>query len=395
MGFAGGFTLGMVQAGFELVAKKEMPGGFGVANCEANRHLLGDGWQAQVSEPEDWAPHEAEVVFGNPPCSGFSVMSAKQFRGADSPINHCMWAFANYVTRALPPVAVFESVQMARTRPDGLDLMRRLRNYVEQFSGRRWDLYHVRHNALSLGGCSMRRRYFFVLSQVPFGVEIPRVRSTPTLNEAIGDLASLSLTWHQQPYRSPASHWATPRRSVTGSVDGHTAISNPLTTRIADLMSAVGWRPGESISEVCRRYHERHGRLPDSFRATADKIVLNNFNMGFTTPIRWNGDNPARVITSGSLLTGIHPTEERTLTHREAARIMGFPDDWRLWPLRNQSGLLMTHGKGITVDCGRWIGRWVRAAVQGEPGSHTGEVIGDREYDIDVTHSHRLPYLVG
>lgn len=69
LGFAGGFTLGMVQAGFELVAKREMPGGFGVANCEANRHLLGNNWRTQISAPEAWEVMPADVVFGNPPCS--------------------------------------------------------------------------------------------------------------------------------------------------------------------------------------------------------------------------------------------------------------------------------------------------------------------------------------
>src|ERR1035437_767860 len=50
-GFAGGFTLGAVQAGFRLVGKREHPGAFGVASCEANRHLLGNDWQTEVSEP--------------------------------------------------------------------------------------------------------------------------------------------------------------------------------------------------------------------------------------------------------------------------------------------------------------------------------------------------------
>lgn len=69
-GFAGGFTLGMVQAGFELVGKRELPGGFGVANCEANHHLLGDKWETQVGPPESWEVIDGTaVVFGNPPCS--------------------------------------------------------------------------------------------------------------------------------------------------------------------------------------------------------------------------------------------------------------------------------------------------------------------------------------
>ena len=70
MSFAGGFTLGMVQAGFELNAKRELPGGFGVPSCEANRHLLGDNWKAQVGPAESWEVMSGtEVVFGNPPCS--------------------------------------------------------------------------------------------------------------------------------------------------------------------------------------------------------------------------------------------------------------------------------------------------------------------------------------
>ena len=69
LGFAGGFTLGMVQAGFKPVGKKELPGGFGVANCLANRALLGNSWQAQIGPAESWEVISGgcDVVFGNPP----------------------------------------------------------------------------------------------------------------------------------------------------------------------------------------------------------------------------------------------------------------------------------------------------------------------------------------
>jgi hypothetical protein len=69
LGFAGGFTLGIVQSGFTLVGKREMKGGFGVANCEVNRHLLGYDWKSQAVDPANWEVTPAEVVFGNPPCS--------------------------------------------------------------------------------------------------------------------------------------------------------------------------------------------------------------------------------------------------------------------------------------------------------------------------------------
>src|SRR5687768_16241575 len=118
-------------------------------------------------------------------------MSAKEFRGADSKINACMWSFADYVARARPTIAVFESVQQAFTKPDGLELMRRLRARVEERTGDRWDLYHVRHNAYSVGGPAQRRRYFWLISRVPFGVEVPRPRHLPLFADVIGDLENL------------------------------------------------------------------------------------------------------------------------------------------------------------------------------------------------------------
>lgn len=391
MGFAGGFTLGVVQAGFELVGKRELKGGFGVANCEANRHLLGHGWWSEASDEREWSVPTggADLVFGNPPCSGFSVMSAKHFRGADSPINHCMWAFVGYVARVRPQVAVFESVQMARTRPDGLDLMRRLRAHLEDRTGDRWDLHHVRHNALGLGGAAMRRRYFWVASRVPFGVEPPALRRLPTLNDVIGDLENLGTTWLPQPYRAPASWWAEPRRSEHGVVDGMMTVTNPLTRRMQDLIKSVPWNPGEHIALVARRYYDEMGRLPESWDFFSEKVIKNDFNMGFTTPVRWRGDDPARVITGGSVLTVLHPRLNRTITHREAARVMGFPDDWRAQPIRDIPGLVMTWGKGITVDCGRWIATWVQRSLDGLPGGLRGNQLGEREWDVDLTHSHR------
>lgn len=388
LGFAGGFTLGVVQAGFKLVGKRELRGGFGVANCEANRALLGDAWVAEACDPEAWSvpPGGADLVFGNPPCSGFSVMSAKEFRGADSKINHCMWAFADYVARARPQVAVFESVQQARTRSDGIELMRALRRRVEEATGLTWDLYHVRHNAYHLGGPAQRRRYFWVISRVPFGVEPAVPARYPVLNDVIGDLAGLALTWDAQPYRHPPTWWSKERRGDSGVVDGHVGSTSPLIGRVLDLVRSVGWRPGECISDVCRRSYESTGRLPASFRATEAKIISNDFRMGFTTPVRWHGDRPGRVVTGGSLVMVLHPTEDRMITHREAARLLGFPDDWVAAPLRNVSGLQMTWGKGITVDCGRWIGEWVHRALDESPGGYRGVPLGEREWDIDLTH---------
>lgn len=383
-GFAGGFTLGVVQAGWELVGKREMTPGFGVANCEMNRHLLGHGWETEAVEPIDWTVPSsgADLVFGNPPCSGFSVLSPKAFRGIDSKVNHCMWALVEYAAQVRPQIVIFESVSAAYTR--GLDLMRSLRKRLQERTNESWTLYHVVHNAHALGGPALRRRYFWVASRVPFGVGYPELSFEPTLRDAIGDLETLGETWLPQPYRSPPTPWSASRRSVLGLVDGMVSDSSPRGRRIIDLADTITWSPGDGIAAAARRCYEETGRLPPSWGDRLDKLVETNFNFGFNAIARWNPDKPARVVTGAGTLAGLHYANQRTFTHREIARIMGFPDDWLVYPLRDRS-IKNTWGKGITVDCGRWIAEWARRSLLGEPGDAPWEAVGDDEYEVTVT----------
>jgi DNA (cytosine-5)-methyltransferase 1 len=388
-GFAGGMTLGMVQSGVHLVGKRELPGGFGVPNCLVNRTLLGDDWDAEVGPPESWTVKSVPIVFGNPPCSGFSVMTDKKHRGMDAKINHCMHSFGEYAGKCRPIIAVFESVRPAFS--NGRDLMQRLRVKLEEDTGLKYGLYHVMHNAYDLGGAAFRPRYFWVASQIPFGVNFPEIKQLPVLKDVIGDLAGLAITWQPQPYRREASWWSRSARSDLESVDGHMTRGGLATMRALDLLALAeekldGWPENWHIGKVARHVYENLGYLPKSWEHMTEKLVRIDFHMGFTSLTRWDMNRPGRVITGGALNLVLHPTEPRCVTHREAARIMGFPDDWRILPLKNNSGLPLTWGKGITVQCGKWIGEQVINALDGSPGENTGIEIGEREYLIKSTN---------
>lgn len=393
-GFAGGFTLGAVQAGFRLVGKREMKGGFGTFNCEVNRHLLGNGWQAQACDPVEWEPYRVNLVFGNPPCSGFSTLSPKAFRGMDSKINDCMWAFQEFAARCYPEVAIFESVQPAFKK--GQPLMQALREKLELQTGRRWGLYHVLHNALSVGGCAKRPRYFWVVSQIPFGIELPKVERVPSTASVIGDLIDLEFTYDPQPYNADPSWWVEPRRSRTGEVDGHEwwQSGTYLKKALALVTDSTGpWLEGERLQQKMKRYWEVHGDLPDAWATRAENLMRiredetePRFWCGASQLTRWRWMEPCRVITGAGLESVLHPVLDRTLTHREVARIMGFPDDWQIREFKDRPGAIrQTWGKGIPCDAGRWIAGWAREAILDNPGSYVGDLIGDREYLIDVT----------
>lgn len=386
--FAGGFDVGATQAGLQLVHKVEQKGGFGMRNCLKNRHILGESWTHQSVPYDEWQPVPAEVVLSNPPCSGFSVMTDRRFRGVDANVNSCMHATMAYAGRIRPEIVVMESVPSAFKQ--GRGLMTQLRYELEQGSGKAYTLYHVMQNALHLGGAAFRPRYFWVASTVPFGVEWPRV-NTPVLADVIGDLDGLGLTWHGQPYRRPPTWWSKDARSDTGIVDGHINVTSPYTQRALDLMRDYGdWPQGAHIALVAEAMWKRDGRLPDSWAHMVDKLLQVSpstgkpFHMGYTSMTRWKMHSHARVITGGALGLVLHPTEPRTITHREAARVMGFPDDWLIGPLRGTPALVQTWGKGITTQCGKWIGQWVINALDGRVGADSGVQIADREYLIGM-----------
>lgn len=381
--FAGGFDLGAVQAGARLVHKVEQVGGFGLANTLANRHLLGHDWDSQACDPGAWEVLPAHAVFGNPPCSGFSQMTSQELRGEANAINSCMWEFARYVARVRPLVAAFESVTAAYT--EGLKLMRQLREYVELLTGASWTLHHVLHDARALGGPATRRRYFWVVSRVRLGVAHPVLPTAPLLADALADLAPLRETWEAQPYLSPGTAWSEPRRSPRGLVDGHHTGGGTLDTKLRELAEWIDWQPGEKQSSALRRCHERHGRLPPAWQPLEQRLVEKDFFRRFISANRWRSDRPARVVNGDGPLVGVHPDLPRPFTHREVARFMGFPDDWRILPLREQgAGLRKTWGKGITVDAGRWLAHWVTRSILGEPGPLTGTPVGEREYEVSV-----------
>ncbi|MGO1835522.1 MAG: DNA cytosine methyltransferase, partial [Actinomycetaceae bacterium] len=112
-------------------------------------------------------------------------------------------------------------------------------------------------------------------------------------------------------------------------------------------------------------------------------------------PRRLNPDKAAPVMTGTGAKDFVHPWLDRTLTVREVARIMGWPDDWSLAPIWNAGRPDDTQkwlGKGITVQVGRWIGGWAAAALEGSPGSFRGNLVGEREWLIDFTHDHKAVY---
>lgn len=384
--FAGGFTCGAVQAGLEFVGKRELPGGFGVPSCEANRHILGARWRTEVGPWDEWTPVKVPAVLGNPPCSGFSLMSRREWRGVDSPANACMHALIAYAARCDPEIVAFESVQQAYT--SGRPLMQVLRAKLEELTGHRFELVHILQQGYTLGGPAWRPRYFATFTRIPFGVEYG-TPSTVTWGELVSDLHPQPLSWGPREYTGNHAHpWVNRELRHTNHVDAHDTLAqeSPLWNRLRDLNESIDgeWPEGWNVTTALRASYARHGRLPDSWRHNEEKLKAKNFEFGFHQPNRWRTDRPCRVMTGGAPGLVIHPYHFRPLTVREVMRGQGFPDDWRACDLPTKGVTGAYWGKGIPVQVGRWMGTWVRESIEGAPGRIVGQPIGDRERLIDV-----------
>ena len=97
---------------------------------------------------------------------------------------------AQFAAKCDPKIVIFESVQGAFQ--SGRGLMNELHEKLTDLTGKSWNLFHVLHNVKDLGGAQDRARYFFVASQIPFGVDLPEYEPQTVLDR-IGDLANVPL----------------------------------------------------------------------------------------------------------------------------------------------------------------------------------------------------------
>jgi site-specific DNA-cytosine methylase len=385
-------SLGFVQAGFKMKVKTGTLD-FGLKLADANRHLLGDDWEAfHSADAAAWPLQHVDAVVGCPPCSGWSVWTGGgadgKNRGPEAAAHAHTREFMRYAARVKPRAIVFECVQQAYTQ--GRATMLEYRAQVEELSGQEYDLYHVKMNNLMVGGYSYRPRYFWVAVErgMPFGVEAIWPEKLPTIMDVIGDLQDLPQTWEKQPYRWPRNEWTASMESKSGLVDGHVGRNNLHSERIADIFEALGgndeWDSGKSLGAALKDCYDKNDCLPPSWKNKQDKIVENGFDIGFSQPYRWRNDKWANVLTGGALDLVIHPTRPRCITHREAARMQGLPDDWVIRPAREYSPLQSVWGKAVAVHAGKWIGDWVGRSLEGKPGPQTGTLIGDREWMVET-----------
>src|ERR1700691_350664 len=247
------------------------------------------------------------VIFGGPPCQGFST-SNQRTRSAENEAN---WLFREYlriVRQVRPDWVVFENVKGILETEGGLFISQISTSLKRAgYSIARWVL-----NAADYGVPQRRSRLFLIGSlggKVP--PPPPLVRGRPvTVWEAIGDLPALrnGAGTDTLPYRrDPLSAYA---RRLRGN---RTKCANHLVTNnMPSVLERYGHVPqcgncGDTRQKLMSNYKDRercHTGIYRRLDANEPSIVIGNFRKNML----------------------IHPTQNRGLSVREAARLQSFPD---------------------------------------------------------------------
>lgn len=326
-GFAGGFGLGARSAGFKVI------GGVESAELPFAVRTAQQGWNVLVEPQANWSNgalarklkealrngHGSEAVpdalLMNPPCSAYAKNGKRG--GMADPVMCNLHSCIELGFAMAPTVWAWELVPGIFESADGREFLDGL---AKRAAGAGYRPYAFLTTSAIHGGFQRRARFHFIASKV--ALDFGRVlASQPT--ERLG--------------------W----RTVAQAIGSEAAPLPKLNSRVvtAGSLDAVLAHvpPGTYVNQV-----------PDSVLARVykprGKAWTSDMGRPGVSRIRAMWDRPSATIVGGPSV--VHPDEDRFLTVRENARLMGFPDDWE-FPEGSQGYAEV--GKGLTVHTARFV----------------------------------------
>ena len=343
----GGFSLGLHRAGFRCLAALDSD----PAAIETFRKNLPEVPHILEKDLTKYPASELarllgdvrpDLIAGGPPCQGFST--ARQRDGANHGTKRLIAddrrqlykQFLAYVAYFRPRVFVMENVLGLKSAAGG-EYFTRVQHEARQLGYR---ITSQIADAFDLGVPQRRRRQFIIGVRGDLPGFFPSSLAPPektvvgvTVGAAIGDLPVVRVgngleeraydldrrKTHLKRWGKAAKHYLKKVLEISraGALTSHCA--RPHSER--DLRDFDRLGEGETSATAIRR------GIRFEFPYNKD-----NFKDRYTRQSRWKPCSTIVAHLSKDGLMFIHPTQRRSLTPREAARIQSFPD-WFVFPV--------------------------------------------------------------
>lgn len=401
----GGFTLGMERAGFKCLAAIDF--NFeAVATLQTNlshiKHVLHR--DLTTFGPNELSEligvHHVDVIVGGPPCQGFST--ARKVGGAnhgerlkDDPRRHLYLELLKYVSFYRPKVFIMENVLGIKTAAGG-EYFTRVQSEARALGYR---VHGQVEDAWELGVPQKRRRQLIIGTRADIpGYFSPNLRPSPRalprtlLGAAIGDLPSLRagegedecdydfnlMVKHLEHNGDPAYKYLFDVLEIDRAKKLTNHVARPHSDR--DLRDFALIKEGES-SAVAMRNGVKF-EFPYDKSSFKDRYTRQNRSAACSTIV-------AHLSKDGLMF--IHPTQNRSLTPREAARIQSFPDWFRFPEVRTHSFRMI--GNAVPPLISEAVGRAVISFLEME-NSMSDEINQNCIKDIPKDENEALQWLV-
>ena len=368
----GGFSYGLEKAGFECLAGIDF-NPHAIETFKLNHHK---NTVALVQDMTSFSPVELEklikrtsvdVVIGGPPCQGFS--SARQSSGSNSgqrlvaDLRRELYKdFLKFVAHFKPRVFVMENVLGIKKAQNGI-YFTAIQNEARKIGYR---VSAVTVNAWEYGVPQKRIRQLFIgtLSDLPIFVPDIFIKKTHsensadllkpliTLGEAIEDLPTLKAgderiiqnydeTLRKRYLKKYSGSYLKDVLEIDQSDKLLWHVARPHNDR--DLRDFARLNEGETCSRALARGVEME--FPYN-RGTFKDRYTKQSRSGLCSTI------VAHLKADGLMF--IHPTQPRSLTPREAARIQSFPDTFKF--AGSRSHIFTQIGNAVPPQVGKAVG---------------------------------------
>lgn len=369
----GGFDLGFSSAGFRCVgAFDNNPHAIDAYNT----NQLGTASLSDLTSTFPKVSGRPDVVIAGPPCQGFSTLGKRRI---DDPRNSLLVRATEIAVSLRPQVIAIENVMGLMAGEMAIHY--RLAESLLRSAG--YESKLLRIVASSFGLPQIRKRVILLAARVKLlDVQVPSTTAYPLLREVLSDcgganhepikliensnesrIASRILphqklcnvrggcrsvpTWEipevfglvTKREREILELIRTLRRQIRRRDNGD---ADPVCT--ADLAGFVSWDPSPSIARL---------RAKGYLKSIEGRHDFTHAFNGKFRRLSFDEQSPAVDTRFGEPRYFLHPSENRGLSVREAARIQGFPDSFIFSGKRSHQHRLV--GNAVPPPVGFWL----------------------------------------
>lgn len=357
----GGLSLGFMKDGYEVTKAVEFDPG--IANTYQKNHpevdVIVDDIR-NIDRAGVFREGDADVIIGGPPCQGFSMAGAR-IRGGfmGDPRNLLFKHYFNIVKTVKPSVFIMENVKGITTMQNGqiYDEIITIFSDPSLFDGQAYHVTPCMVKAVDFGIPQKRERMILIgtLKVIDIGMlwknteekmkeEYPHYFDAVTVKDAIGNLTATTE-------------------------DGKICNPKPVTEYQKFLSSRNTTLTNHTQTKHSRLAIDRMKRVSSGQNYTVLEEKITSVHSGAYGRLRWDEAAPTVTTRFDTPAGGrfIHPTMDRTLSPREAARIQSFPDDFIFYGTK--TSICRQIGNAVPPKISYFLARLIEEMIdtEGEP----------------------------